>query len=112
MPPRGDRLEPSPKGGTGRGERRNPARHPGRGPGRIHGFPATLRGTHVHSVCLPGYVMAFETLFGLPHERLTIHPDAGTGPDPCVTEELLAVQKVARLMGMVRRLDAMMLEDA
>ncbi|MCE9567137.1 MAG: hypothetical protein K8U57_34475 [Planctomycetes bacterium] len=38
---------------------------------------ATIGGTQVHSVRLPGYVLAVEALFGLPHERLTIRHDAG-----------------------------------
>jgi 4-hydroxy-tetrahydrodipicolinate reductase len=37
---------------------------------RTHGFPeargAAVSGTHVHSVRLPTYVIAFETIFGLP----------------------------------------------
>ena len=42
---------------------------------RTHGTP-TARGaafevTQVHSVRLPGYVIAFEAVFGLPDERLT-----------------------------------------
>ena len=83
---------------------------------RIHGFPATrgatLAGTQVHSVRLPGYVIAFETIFGLPHERLTIRHDAGAGADPYVAGVLLAAQKVVGLKGMVRGLDTLMLRDA
>jgi hypothetical protein len=40
---------------------------------------ATIAGTQVHSVRLPGIVLTFETLFGLPDERLTIRHDAGSG---------------------------------
>jgi 4-hydroxy-tetrahydrodipicolinate reductase len=76
---------------------------------RIHGFPAArgaaLAGTQVHSVRLPSYVIAFETIFGLPHERLTIRHDAGTGADPYVAGVLLAVQKAVGLKGMVRGMD-------
>src|SRR6266704_827483 len=31
---------------------------------------ATIDGTQVHSIRLPGYIIAFETIFGLPDERL------------------------------------------
>ena len=83
---------------------------------RIHGFPATrgaaLAGTQVHSVRLPGFVISFETLFGLPHERLTIRHDAGSGADPYVAGVLLAVRQVMEHKGLVRGLDTLMLGDA
>ena len=40
---------------------------------------ASIGGAQVHSVRLPSYVIAFEALFGLPDERLTIRHDAGVG---------------------------------
>jgi 4-hydroxy-tetrahydrodipicolinate reductase len=83
---------------------------------QIHGFPATrgaaLAGTQVHSVRLPGYVIAFETIFGLPHERLTIRHDAGAGADPYVAGVLLAARKAMDVKGLVRGLDTLMLQDA
>jgi 4-hydroxy-tetrahydrodipicolinate reductase len=83
---------------------------------QVHGFPAArgaaLAGTQVHSVRLPSYVIAFETIFGLPHERLTIRHDAGTGADPYVAGVLLAVRKVMGVKGMVRGLDTLILQDA
>jgi len=83
---------------------------------KIHGFPAArgaaLAGTQVHSVRLPSYVIAFETIFGLPHERLTIRHDAGTGADPYVAGVLLAVKKVIDVKGMVRGLDTLLFRDA
>ena len=49
---------------------------------------AAVAGTQVQSLRLPGYTLAFETVFGLPDERLTIRHDAGTSarpmwPAPC-----------------------------
>jgi 4-hydroxy-tetrahydrodipicolinate reductase len=79
---------------------------------RTHGHPqargARLAGTQVHSVRLPGFVIAFETLFGLPHERLSIRHDAGSGADPYVAGVLLAARRVMGLKGMVRGLDTLM----
>jgi 4-hydroxy-tetrahydrodipicolinate reductase len=46
---------------------------------------ATIEGTQVHSIRLPGYVIAFETIFGLPAERLSIRHDAGSGAQPYVS---------------------------
>ncbi len=61
---------------------------------------------------LPSYVLSFETISGLPHERLTIRHDAGTGADPHVAGVLLAVRKVAGPKGMVRGLDTPLLQGA
>ncbi len=61
---------------------------------------ATIAGTQVHSIRLPSYVIAFETIFGLPDERLTIRHDAGTGAGPYVSGTLLATQKVLAVRGL------------
>jgi len=45
---------------------------------------AAIAGTQIHSIRLPGIVLVFETLFGLPHERLSIRHDAGQGAEPYV----------------------------
>jgi 4-hydroxy-tetrahydrodipicolinate reductase len=76
------------------------------GPKEIRG--ANIAGTQVHSVRLAGYVIAFETLFGLPDERLTIRHDAGNGADPYVGGTLLAAQKVMQITGLVRGLDQLL----
>jgi len=79
---------------------------------RIHGFPeargARLGDTQVHSVRLPGFVIAFETILGLPHERLTIRHDAGSGAQPYVAGALLAAREVLTLKGLIRGLDTLM----
>jgi 4-hydroxy-tetrahydrodipicolinate reductase len=69
---------------------------------------ATIEGTQVHSIRLPSYVIAFETIFGLPDERLTIRHDAGTGAQPYVGGTLLAVRKVLEVNGLVRGLDRLL----
>ncbi len=69
---------------------------------------ATVAGTQVHSVRLPGIVLAFETLFGLPNERLTIRHDAGRGAEPFVHGTLLAVRRVLGVTGLVRGLDRLL----
>jgi len=51
---------------------------------QTHGEKET-RGARIgHSIRLPGFVIAFETIFGLPHERLTIRHDAGASSPPYV----------------------------
>jgi 4-hydroxy-tetrahydrodipicolinate reductase len=54
---------------------------------------ATVAGTQIHSVRLPGYKFGFDIRFGLPGERLTIMHDAGTSADPYVSGTLLAAKK-------------------
>ncbi len=71
---------------------------------------ADISGTQVHSIRLPSYIIAFETIFGLPDERLTIRHDAGAGAEPYVAGTLLAVQKVMTISGLVRGLDRLLFE--
>lgn len=80
--------------------------------GEILGTPETrggsIGGARVHSVRLPSYVIAFETIFGLPDERLTIRHDAGAGAQPYVAGTLLAARKVKGVRGLVRGLDRLL----
>jgi 4-hydroxy-tetrahydrodipicolinate reductase len=69
---------------------------------------ATIDGTQVHSIRLPSYVIAFEAIFGLPDERLTIRHDAGPSAEPYVSGTLLAAQKVMEVQGLVRGLDRLL----
>jgi 4-hydroxy-tetrahydrodipicolinate reductase len=69
---------------------------------------ATIAGTQVHSIRLPGVVLAFEAIFGLPNERLTIRHDAGKGAEPYVNGTLLAVRRVMEIAGLVRGLDRLL----
>ena len=71
---------------------------------------ATVGGTQVHSVRLPGFVVSTEVVFGLPDERLTIRHDAGGTAEPYVQGTLLAVRKVPELVGLTRGLDTLLLQ--
>ncbi len=72
---------------------------------------ANVAGGQVHSIRLPGFVIAFETLFGLPDERLTIRHDAGSGAEPYVAGTLLAAERVMGVTGLVRGLDTLLFGD-
>jgi 4-hydroxy-tetrahydrodipicolinate reductase len=72
---------------------------------------ASVAGTQIHSIRLPGYTLAFETLFGLPDERLTIRHDAGTGAGPYVAGTLLAAERVLTVRGLVRGLDQLLFRE-
>ncbi len=73
---------------------------------------ATIGGTQVHSLRLPGYVIAFETIFGLPDERLLIRHEAGSGAEPYVGGTLLAAERVMAITGLVRGLDTLLFGGA
>jgi len=67
-----------------------------------------MGGTQVHSIRLPSYVIAVESIFGEQDERLTIRHDAGTSAQPYVAGALLAIRSVSRLIGVHRGLDTVM----
>lgn len=69
---------------------------------------ATLDGSQVHSLRLPGYVIGVEAIFGAPDERLTIRHDAGSGAQPYLQGTLLAIRKVRNHVGLIRGLDKIM----
>ena len=71
---------------------------------------AAVAGTQVHSLRLPGYTLAFETVFGLPDERLTIRHDAGTSARPYVAGTLLAAERALSLKGLIRGLDTLLFQ--
>lgn len=70
---------------------------------------ATVGGTQVHSVRLPGFVVSTEVVFALADERLVIRHDAGPTPAPYVAGTLLAIRTLPRLVGLVRGLDTLLL---
>ena len=53
-------------------------------------------------------MIAFETLFGLLDERLTIRHDAGPGAMPYVAGTMLAIDKVMATTGLIRGLDRLL----
>ncbi|MEO8229343.1 MAG: 4-hydroxy-tetrahydrodipicolinate reductase [Chloroflexota bacterium] len=79
--------------------------------GAVEARGATIAGTQVHSVRLPGFVLSTEVVFGLPDERLVIRHDAGGSPAPYVAGALLAVRAVMNRTGLVRGLDTLLLRE-
>ena len=69
---------------------------------------ATLHGTRIHSVRLPGFVSSIEVIFGLPEERLSIRHDSAGGSGPYVAGTLLAIRGVSSFVGLRRGLDTLM----
>jgi 4-hydroxy-tetrahydrodipicolinate reductase len=70
---------------------------------------ATLSGSQIHSIRLPGYVIGAEIIFGMPDQRLTIRHDSGSSAHPYVDGALLAIRKVSGLVaGLHRGLDTVL----
>jgi len=78
--------------------------------GPLEARGAEVAGTQVHSLRLPGYTLCFETVFGLPDERLTIRHDAGTSAQPYVAGTLLAAERALTLVGLIRGLDTLLFQ--
>ncbi len=69
---------------------------------------ASMAGSQVHAVRLPGFVLSFEAIFGMPDQRLTLRHDAGNSAAPYVDGAILAIRKVSTLTGLRRGLDAVL----
>jgi 4-hydroxy-tetrahydrodipicolinate reductase len=69
---------------------------------------ATVSGSQVHSIRLPGYVIGAEVVFGMPDQRLTIRHDSGSGAQPYAEGALLAIRKVSGFVGLRRGLDSVL----
>ena len=69
---------------------------------------ATLSGSQVHSLRLPGFVISAEVIFGMPDQRLTLRHDSGSSARPYVDGALLAIRRVSMLIGVHRGLDSVL----
>lgn len=69
---------------------------------------ASVQGTQVHAIRLPGMVFGFEVIFGQSHERLTIRHDVSSHSEPYIEGTLLAIRKVPGLVGMHRGLESVL----
>lgn len=69
---------------------------------------ATVSGSQIHSLRLPGYVISAEIVFGMPDQRLSIRHDAGSSAVPYVDGALLAIRKVPTLIGVHRGLESVL----
>jgi 4-hydroxy-tetrahydrodipicolinate reductase len=69
---------------------------------------ATVAGTQVHSLRLPGFVVSTEVVFASGGERLTLRHDAGPTPEPYVAGTLLAIRSVPGRVGLTRGLDRLL----
>ena len=79
---------------------------------KIRGEPttrgATVSGSQIHSLRLPGYVIGAEIIFGMPDQKLIMRHEAGSSAEPYVAGALLAIRKVSTFVGLRRGLDTVM----
>jgi 4-hydroxy-tetrahydrodipicolinate reductase len=69
---------------------------------------ATISGSQIHAIRLPGFVISAEVIFGMPDQKLTLRHDSGSSARPYVDGALLAIRKVATLVGVHRGLDSVL----
>ena len=69
---------------------------------------ARLKGSQVHSIRLPGYVISIDAIFGMPDQKLVLRHESGTSAEPYVNGALLAIREVSNLVGLHRGLDRVM----
>ncbi len=66
---------------------------------------ATVSGSQIHSVRLPGQAFSTEVIFGMSNEKLIIRHEAGASSGIYVAGTLLAARKVGSSVGLVRGID-------
>jgi 4-hydroxy-tetrahydrodipicolinate reductase len=69
-------------------------------------------GTRIHSLRLAIFVVTTEIVFAGPGERLIMRHDPGLTPDPCADGTLLAIRKVADIVGVPGGLDSLLFDDS
>jgi 4-hydroxy-tetrahydrodipicolinate reductase len=69
---------------------------------------ATVGGTQVHSLRLPGFTVSTEAVFAADGERLSLRHDAGESAAPYVAGTLLAIRAVPGRVGLTRGLDRLL----
>ena len=71
---------------------------------------ASLNGSQMHSIRVPGYYSAVQAVFGNPGERLELRHES-TSYAPYVAGTLLAVRKVQNFKGLIRGMGALLALD-
>ena len=69
---------------------------------------ASVAGTRVHSLRLPGYALSTDVVLATPDERLVVRHEAGASADPYVAGTLLAIRRVPEITGVLRGLDRLL----
>lgn len=78
--------------------------------GPVEARGTEVKGTRIHSVRLPSFVVNTEIVFGRAGERLIMRHDPGESPEPYVAGTLLAVRRAAEVAGVRRGLDSLLFD--
>ena len=91
-----------------RGQPPQPAEHDADliGPPEARG--ASVAGTRVHSLRLPGYALSTDVVLATAGERLVVRHEAGTSAEPYIAGTLLAIRRVPEVTGVLRGLDRLL----
>jgi 4-hydroxy-tetrahydrodipicolinate reductase len=76
--------------------------------GPVEARGATVSGTQVHSIRLPGFVVSTEVVFAAPGERLVLRHDPNESAAPYIGGTLLAIRAVPGRVGLTRGLDVLL----
>ena len=69
---------------------------------------ASVSGTRVHSLRLPGYTLSTDVILATPDERLVIRHEAGASAEPYIAGTLLAIRRAPEVTGLLRGLDRLL----
>src|SRR5262245_2696325 len=69
---------------------------------------ASVSGTRVHSLRLPGYSLSTDVVLATPYERLVVRHEAGADAAPYIAGTLLAIRRVPSAPGAGPRLDRLL----
>jgi 4-hydroxy-tetrahydrodipicolinate reductase len=69
---------------------------------------ASVAGTRVHSVRLPGYALSTDVILATAGERLVVRHEAGASAEPYVAGALLAIRRVPEVTGVLRGMDRLL----
>jgi 4-hydroxy-tetrahydrodipicolinate reductase len=69
---------------------------------------ASVAGTRIHSLRLPGYALSTDVILATADERLVVRHEAGASAEPYIAGTLLAIRRVPEITGVVRGLDRLL----
>jgi 4-hydroxy-tetrahydrodipicolinate reductase len=69
---------------------------------------ATVGGSQIHSIRIPGLAFSTEAIFGRPNEKLVIRHEGAGGGELYVQGTLLGIRKVGSFVGLVRGIERFM----
>jgi 4-hydroxy-tetrahydrodipicolinate reductase len=79
--------------------------------GPVEARGATVAGSQLHSIRIPGYVFACEAIFGAPDERLILRVEQTSHAAAFVAGTLMAARRLPGTKGLIRGFDRLLFPD-